>query len=103
MEAGAGLHHTGRRLGGAKIALALIAAGLLGVGVGVGAHFLFATRSPPSPGPAAALRLDGEATWAAGTRTAPAITTLRDQSGRLFSLASLRGRPVAMEFFDSRC
>ncbi len=31
------------------------------------------------------------------------IDTLRDQSGRLFSLASLRGRPVAIEFFDSHC
>jgi protein SCO1/2 len=47
--------------------------------------------------------LHGQATWAAGTRPAPAITTLRDQGGGLFSLASLRGRTVAMAFFDSRC
>ena len=47
--------------------------------------------------------LDGEATWVAEARPAPAITTLRDQNGQLFSLASLHGRPVAMVFFDSFC
>jgi cytochrome oxidase Cu insertion factor (SCO1/SenC/PrrC family) len=36
-------------------------------------------------------------------RPAPNITTLRDQSGHRFSLASLHGRTVAMEFFDSHC
>jgi cytochrome oxidase Cu insertion factor (SCO1/SenC/PrrC family) len=36
-------------------------------------------------------------------RAAPAITTLIDQSGRRFSLASLRGQTVAMTFFDSHC
>lgn len=47
--------------------------------------------------------LDGQATWAAGVRPAPAIDTLRDQSGHLFSLASLHGRTVAVVFFDSHC
>jgi protein SCO1/2 len=47
--------------------------------------------------------LYGYATWAEGVRPAPAIATLRDQSGTLFSLASLRGRTVAMTFFDSHC
>ena len=47
--------------------------------------------------------LRGEATWAAGARPAPAITTLHDQTGHRFSLSSLRGHTVAMEFFDSHC
>ena len=48
-------------------------------------------------------RLTGEATWAAGARAAPAITTLRDQTGHRFSLAPLRGKTVAIEFWDSHC
>jgi cytochrome oxidase Cu insertion factor (SCO1/SenC/PrrC family) len=47
--------------------------------------------------------MDGVASWAPGARPAPAINTLSDQTGTHFSLASLRGRPVAMEFFDSHC
>src|SRR5205085_8349433 len=33
----------------------------------------------------------------------PAIDTLVDQTGRRFSLSALRGRSVALVFFDSRC
>ncbi len=84
---------------------------LLGLAVGVGLHIL---RARPAPTPAAAgaaaaggrasaSGLDGEATWAAGVRPAPAIGTLRDQSGRLFSLASLRGQTVVIAFLDSHC
>ncbi|MGI8864303.1 MAG: SCO family protein [Solirubrobacteraceae bacterium] len=76
-------------------------AALVGVGIGAGSHFLLAKPSEPASAEPAALR--GEATWAAGARPAPAITTLHDQSGRLFSLRSLRGRTVAMVFFDSHC
>ena len=47
--------------------------------------------------------MDGQAAWAAGARVAPAIDTLPDQTGRRFSLASLRGHPVALVFFDSHC
>ena len=47
--------------------------------------------------------LHGQATWAAGVRPAPAISALRDQSGRVFSLGSLHGRTIAMAFFDSHC
>ena len=36
--------------------------------------------------------LDGEATWAAGARPAPAITGLHDQTGRPHSLVV--GRPI---------
>jgi cytochrome oxidase Cu insertion factor (SCO1/SenC/PrrC family) len=47
--------------------------------------------------------LDGQATWAAGTRPAPAMAGLPDQTGRRFSLASLHGHTVAIVFFDSHC
>ncbi|HWF54857.1 MAG TPA: SCO family protein, partial [Solirubrobacteraceae bacterium] len=47
--------------------------------------------------------MHGEAAWAEGARPAPVIDTLRDQTGQLFSLASLRGRSVAIVFFDSHC
>ena len=47
--------------------------------------------------------LYGDATWARGAVKAPAITTLRDQSGSRFALSSLHGHPVALVFFDSHC
>jgi cytochrome oxidase Cu insertion factor (SCO1/SenC/PrrC family) len=47
--------------------------------------------------------MHGEAAWAPGTRPAPAIDTLRDQTGHLFSLASLRGHTISLVFFDSHC
>jgi cytochrome oxidase Cu insertion factor (SCO1/SenC/PrrC family) len=102
MEAGAGLH-TKARVGGAQIAAVLVGAALVGVGVGVGSHFLLAKPSRSSTALPASVKLDGEATWPAATRPAPAISTLRDQNGGRFSLASLRGRTVAMVFFDSHC
>ena len=85
-----------------------LAAVLVGVGAGVGVHQLTSNSSPargtslPYSGMTDP-QLDGQATWAAGTRPAPPITTLRDQTGRLFSLSSLRGRTVAVVFFDSHC
>ncbi len=81
------------------LAVVLIAAAL-GIGVGVAVYSLRAS-SPAARAHAGALR--GQAIWPAGARPAPPITGLRDQSGRVFSLASLRGRPVAMSFFDSHC
>lgn len=44
----------------------------------------------------------GQAKWSPGERRAPPFT-LRDQSGRSVSLASLRRRPVLLTFFDSVC
>ncbi len=76
---------------------------LLGLAVGLGLHLLLARPAPAIAGKASASDLDGEATWAEGQRAAPPITTLRDQSGRLFALSSLRGRTVVMTFMDSRC
>jgi cytochrome oxidase Cu insertion factor (SCO1/SenC/PrrC family) len=84
--------------------MALLAiAVLIGAGVGLGLHFLFAGKahSPLLAVPGA--KLYGQATWAAGTHPAPPITTLRDQRGQRFSLGSLRGHTVAIEFFDSHC
>ena len=104
MFAGAGLPTTAQRgVGRAQIAAGLLAAALVGVGLGVGSHFLLTHAEPSSAPLAASVKLHGEATWAAGARPAPPIATLSDQSGRRFSLASLRGRTVAMVFFDSHC
>ena len=104
MEAGAGLSpKSGQRVGAVRVAAGLVAAALLGLSVGLGAHFLLANTSPGSTPIPASAALHGEATWPAGARPAPAITTLSDQSGLRFSLTSLRGRTVAMVFFDSRC
>jgi cytochrome oxidase Cu insertion factor (SCO1/SenC/PrrC family) len=106
MEAGAGLRDQPaerRTVSGVAVAAVVLAAVLLGAVVGVGAHFLFTGHSSMAAGAIPRSNLDGEATWAAGARPAPVIDTLRDQTGRLFSLASLRGRTVAIEFFDSHC
>ena len=102
MEASPGVHGRGRtRVGPALIAGVL--AGAVLVGGGVGTHFLLAKPSSSSAAIPAAVALHGQATWPAGARPAPPITMLRDQSGRRFSLASLRGDSVAMVFFDSHC
>jgi protein SCO1/2 len=104
IDAGAGIEAGGvrRRRLGPWIGLGLCGAIVIGVGAGAGLHRLqgdhgLLAAQPPATG------LHGEATWAAGTHPAPAISALRDQSGRAFSLGSLRGRTVAMAFFDSRC
>ncbi len=87
--------------------LVLAAAAVLGVGIGVALHYTLAGGSTnvraTSVGAASPTELRGQATWAAGARPAPPITTLRDQTGQLFSLSSLHGRTVAMTFFDSHC
>jgi cytochrome oxidase Cu insertion factor (SCO1/SenC/PrrC family) len=106
IDAGAGIEAGGlhRRRLGPWIALGLCCAIAIAIGVVAGARLhrlqgdhglLGADR--------AATALHGQATWAAGTHPAPAISALRDQSGRVFSLGSLRGRTVAMVFFDSHC
>jgi protein SCO1/2 len=84
----------------------LILAAALGVGIAEGVYSLRSSSAARPSNSAARSHpgtLRGQATWAAGARPAPAITGLRDQSGRAFSLASLRSRPVAMTFFDSHC
>lgn len=107
MEAGAGIHGEPRRrrFGLPHVVLALCLAVIVGIGIGAGIHMLLrhhstpatAVNQPPATG------LYGQASWREGVRPAPAITTLRDQDGHLFSLGSLHGRTLAMAFFDSHC
>jgi protein SCO1/2 len=104
IDAGAGIEAGGlhRKRLGPWIALGMCGAVIAGVGIGAGLHRLrddhglLAAQRP-------ATALHGQATWAAGVKPAPAISALRDQSGRVFSLGSLHGRTVAMAFFDSYC
>ncbi len=112
MEAGAGIRSGSStdRPRAWHMAAILAVAVLLGVVAAAVAHFVVARGSSPAPASAlgaqtvsARFGLDGQATWAAGARPAPAITGLRDQRGHVFSLASLRGRTIAMTFFDSHC
>jgi cytochrome oxidase Cu insertion factor (SCO1/SenC/PrrC family) len=85
-----------RRRAAVFVTVALLAA----VSGGFVAHL---TRDEPGLAAPAAGGLDGAATRAPGRRPAPQITTLHDQNGRAFSLPSLRGRTVAVAFFDSHC
>ncbi len=101
MEAGAGTVAP-RRSRLARMALVLGVAALIGAGGGAAAHALLA-RSPATNVVSERFGMEGQAAWAAGTRVAPAIDTLVDQTGRRFSLASLRGHPIALVFFDSHC
>jgi cytochrome oxidase Cu insertion factor (SCO1/SenC/PrrC family) len=95
-----------------RAALVLIAAALVGAGAGLALHSVLGTSPEAAAGAGAGaganvvterFGMEGMAAWAAGTHAAPAIDTLPDQTGRLFSLASLRGHPVALVFFDSHC
>jgi protein SCO1 len=102
--AGAAIRHrVGRRAAG-QFAAVLALAVAVGIAAGAGAHLLLAGGSASTIATTTAAHgpLRGQATWAPGARPAPAIT-LRDQTGARFSLSSLRGRPVAIEFFDSHC
>ncbi len=87
----------------AWIGMLLIAAATVGLGVGFAVHRLAAGRSAAQATVSTRFGMHAPAAWAEGARPAPPITTLRDQTGRLFSLSSLRGRTVAMTFFDSHC
>jgi protein SCO1/2 len=83
-------------------ALTILLAALV-LGAGGGALIRVLTGS----GTAAAAKLSlptlhGQAVWKAGERRAPDVS-LRDQTGRLVTLASLRGRPVVLTFLDSQC
>lgn len=101
MEAGAGTI-VGRRTRLVRAGVVLVAAGVIGAGAGAAGHFVLGASHSASI-VTERFGMDGQAAWAAGTRVAPAIDTLPDQTGRPFSLASLRGHPVALVFFDSHC
>ena len=81
----------------------LLAAIVLGLGVGYGVHRLTSGTGAAPATVSMRFGMHGEAAWAQGAQPAPMIDTLRDQTGHLFSLASLRGRSVAVVFFDSHC
>lgn len=106
--AGAAIRQRGGRRAAGQLAAVLALAVAVGIAAGAGAHLLLtrgAASTTASTGVAATVGhggLRGQATWAAGARPAPPIA-LRDQTGARFSLSSLRGRPVAVEFFDSHC
>jgi cytochrome oxidase Cu insertion factor (SCO1/SenC/PrrC family) len=101
IDAGAGTL-SGRRTRVARVAAVLIGGTLIGAGAGAVLHVALANSSSASI-VTERFGMQGPAAWAAGTRAAPAIHGLADQSGRPFSLASLRGHPVALVFFDSHC
>jgi protein SCO1/2 len=88
-----------RRLASLVLSVALGAA-VAGVAGGIALHFAFGGRSSA---PAAVLPVyHGAQSWGAGQRRAPGFA-LRDQDGRIVSLASLRGRTVLLTFLDSHC
>jgi cytochrome oxidase Cu insertion factor (SCO1/SenC/PrrC family) len=105
MHAGAGTKWASRpaTARSARIGGALLAAAVVGLGVGFGVHRLAGGSAATRATVTTRFGMYGPAAWAEGARPAPPITTLRDQTGRLFSLSSLRGRTVAMAFFDSHC
>lgn len=108
MEAGPGVDAAPRRIHLPTLAGLLLLAVLVGAIAGVAVKGLGGSGSSAPAAPSTTARvlpggLRGEATWAAGVRPAPAITALRDQTGARFTLGALRGRTVAMEFFDSHC
>ena len=76
--------------------VSVAAAAVAGVAIGVALHGRLAGSAAAAP------TLHGQATWPAGRRAAPAFA-LRDQHGSHVTLASLRGRTVALAFFDSLC
>jgi cytochrome oxidase Cu insertion factor (SCO1/SenC/PrrC family) len=81
-------------------AVSLAVAAVAGVAIGVALHSRLTGIA--SADAAAVPALHGQATWSAGRRAAPAFA-LRDQRGRRVTLASLRGRTIALTFLDSLC
>jgi protein SCO1/2 len=81
-----------RALAGAIAAVTLTVV----LAVGFVAH-----RSPRADGDAVA-RLHGDTVWAAGARPAPPIR-LRDQHGRIVTLAAIRSKVLLITFMDSHC
>jgi cytochrome oxidase Cu insertion factor (SCO1/SenC/PrrC family) len=105
MEADAGIRRRpGRQwLRPSVIVLVLSVAVLVGAGTGLAVRLLNRHTTTAPTVAQARFGMHGAQSWAVGTRPAPVIDTLRDQFGQPFSLASLRGRNVAIVFFDSHC
>ena len=72
------------------------------VGVAIGVAFHSRLTGSAAADAVAVPALHGQATWVTGSRAAPAFA-LRDQRARRVSLASLRGRTIALTFLDSLC
>jgi cytochrome oxidase Cu insertion factor (SCO1/SenC/PrrC family) len=72
------------------------------VGAGGGALIRVLTGSGTAAAKPSLPTLHGQAVWRAGARRAPNVS-LRDQTGRKVTLASLRGSPVVLTFLDSQC
>ncbi|HEY8647164.1 MAG TPA: SCO family protein [Gaiellaceae bacterium] len=81
-------------------AVSVAAAAVVGVAIGVAFHGRLSGSAAADS--AAVPKLHGQATWGVGSRAAPTFA-LRDQRGRRVSLASLRGRTIALTFLDSLC
>jgi protein SCO1/2 len=103
METGSPLRAAARRQRGLEVAGLIVLAVLIALIVALLLHRANAQSVAPAVAVTQRPALDGQATWAAGARPAPAISTLRDQNGRRFTLASLHGRPVVVTFWDSHC
>jgi cytochrome oxidase Cu insertion factor (SCO1/SenC/PrrC family) len=81
-------------------AVSVSAAAIVGIAIGVAFHARLTGSAAAEP--VALPTLQGQATWGAGRRAAPAFA-LRDQHGRNVTLESLRGRTIALTFLDSLC
>ena len=93
-----------RRLSRTVVAGFVLVAIAIGGGLGLTMHLLLKPSAALTSGTVSIRNgLYGDATWAAGSRVAPAINTLHDQSGARFTLGSLHGHTVAIAFFDSYC
>jgi cytochrome oxidase Cu insertion factor (SCO1/SenC/PrrC family) len=81
---------------------ALVAAVPLVALAAVSLSFALRSSSPSGMSTVAAISDAAAATWPAGKQPAPDFQ-LRDESGRPYSLAALRGRPVLITFIDPLC
>jgi cytochrome oxidase Cu insertion factor (SCO1/SenC/PrrC family) len=88
-----------KRFSWLKIALV---AGAIAGGAGVGIGVAIAQGSGGSSALKPTIPVDPGTTFAAGKRPAPDFT-LRDQTGRMISMRSLRGRTVVLAFIDPVC
>lgn len=84
-----------------RLAIMILLAAVV-LGAGGGALIRVLTGSGTAAAKPLLPTLHGQAVWKAGVRRAPNVS-LRDQTGSLVTLASLRGRPVVLTFLDSQC
>jgi cytochrome oxidase Cu insertion factor (SCO1/SenC/PrrC family) len=73
-----------------------------GLAIAAVAVYLATRGSDQATAPVVPVSSEAAATWPALRKPAPAFS-LRDEDGRAFSLASLRGKPVVVTFIDPLC